>query len=174
MRNIIFAILLTFPVSFFVGQPTVVMAQDARATANVTKEFEVRTSQEQTIKWSDDNRKALQDALNIEIVEDMGKGKFKVKREYQSEEFIWIMQELTGTTTKGQYVYKSKLVDSVAGGVVYAETYIILTKQGTGTHVKIKMTAGINNPAVTSGKMTIDFANRLNKCRKLMEHHLGS
>lgn len=146
--------------------------QDANAVADVEKQFDLRSSQQKTIDWAEANRKLIQETMHITVIEDMGKGKFKVKREYQGEEFIWIMQETIGTTTTGKYVYKAKLVESVAGGVVYSDTWLIISPTGNGSNVKIKMTAGVNNPTVSSRTLTFDFANRLNKCKKLMENHL--
>lgn len=178
MKNIFFALtLFCLPLVMVGTTPSAVAQEDnehptADAHADVTKEFEVRSSQEKTIQWAEKNRKVIQDTLHITVLEDLGKGKFKVKREYQGEEFIWIMQEIIGTTSKGQYVYKSKLTETVGGGVVYAETYIVLTKSGQNTHVSLRMFAGINNPVVKSKLMQIDFVNRLNKCRKLFESYL--
>lgn len=177
MKNILFAFTLFCLPFVMVGTTQTAVAQEddhpaADAHADVTKEFEVRSSQDKTIQWAEKNRKIIQDTLHITVLEDMGKGKFKVKREYQGEEFVWIMQEVIGTTSKGQYVYKSKMTDPVDGGVVYAETYIVLTKAGHGTHVSLRMFAGINNPVVKSKLMQIDFVNRLNKCRKLFESNL--
>lgn len=177
MKKLVLLItLMAFP-SFAFLMPTLVAAaaaEEADAVADVSRQFDVKAGTDKTIKWAETNKDLIQQTLNITVLQDMGKGKFKVKRESPKGEFVWIMQETIGTTSTGKYVYKSKLVESVSGGMVYCETYVIISAADHGgTNINVKMKAGINNPDVHTRAMTIDCVNRINKCKRLMESKLN-
>ena len=149
------------------------MIHAADATADVNKHFGLKSSPEQTIKWLESNQKSIYETLKVSIVEDMGEGKLKVKRDTVKGEFVWIVQE-TKITNKDKYVYKSELVKSISGGIVYSDTYIVVSsgKRG-GSTVSIRMSSGVNHSDVTGGAMTIDFVSRINKCRRMIESRLN-
>lgn len=164
MKNLLLAMLLT------TISARIIYAADA--TADVNKHFGLKSSPDQTIKWLEANQKSIYDTLKVSIVEDMGEGKLKVKLDTVKGEFVWIAKE-TKTSNKDKYVYKSELVKSISGGIVYSDTYIVVSagKRG-GSSVSIRMSSGVNRSDVTGGAMTIDFASRINKCRRMIESRL--
>lgn len=170
----LFLILCLFVTHPFISSSTQIQAQqETDASANVHKQFEVNTSVEETIKWLESNQKIIREALRVQLVEDMGNGKLKVKKGTPIGDFVCIIQESTLTTNKGNYVYHAKLIECLSGGIVYSDTYVMVSKINGKTCITMKMSAGANNPKIHSVDMKIDFVNQIGKFKRLIESKLN-
>ena len=63
------------------------------AEANVKSEFTIKAPYEKTINFIDRNQKQLRDAAGLEVLEDLGNGELKVRRDTPKGVFVWIMKE---------------------------------------------------------------------------------
>jgi hypothetical protein len=172
MKNLLL-ILSLITLSFSINQHSVYAVEEveADAYADVQKDFDLKSNMDKTIDWLEQNKDKIRDTLNIEVVEDLGNGKLKVKRDTPKGVFSWIIQESI-SKKKDKYVYKAKMIKAISGGMVYSDTYITVTPTKNGSNVHIRMAAGVNNPEVRSRAMTIDFVNHCNKCRRLIESYV--
>ncbi|MEI8269901.1 MAG: hypothetical protein WCG45_00880 [bacterium] len=147
-------------------------AEDVKASADVERKFNVKSSYNETISWAEQNKSLIRDTMEVKVLKDFGNGKLKVAKQTPKGTFVWIMQEEI-VQNKGQSIYKSTLVESVSGGLVYSDTWITLKPIEKGCSVHIRMSAGISTGIITNKNMNFDLAILTGKCRKLIESELN-
>lgn len=147
-------------------------AEDVRASADVQRKFDVKSSYNETITWAEQNKSLIRDTMEVKVLKDFGNGKLKVAKQTPKGNFVWIMQEEI-TQKNGQCIYKSQLVESVSGGLVYSDTWITIKPIDKGSSVHIRMAAGVSLGNITNKNMNFDMATLTGKCRKLMESELN-
>ena len=141
------------------------------AEAEVNTEIAINASVERTVGFVKNNPKQFREAAGIELLQDLGNGKLKVRRESPKGVFIWIMQEQI-EEKDGTYRYKSSLVESVQGGIEKSDTDIIVQSNRDGTSVSVRISAVVNNGRVRTTDLRIDLKNKVNKMRRLLESNL--
>jgi len=139
------------------------------AESYLEKETQLNISAQRTADWIKSHGDAIREASGLDVLEDMGKGKFKVKRDSPKGTFIWIIQETTEKKKDGSYVFKSTLVKSIQGGIESSKSEIIVKDFRGRTNILIKSSAVVNNPKVKSPQMRIDMNVNLNRVRSLLE-----
>ncbi|RTK96692.1 MAG: hypothetical protein EKK64_03645 [Neisseriaceae bacterium] len=145
---------------------------DVKASADVERKFNVKSSYNETISWAEQNKSLIRDTMEVKVLKDFGNGKLKVAKQTPKGTFVWVMQEEI-VQNKGQSIYKSKLVESVSGGLVYSDTWITLKPIEKGCSVHIRMAAGVSTGNITNKNMNFDLATLTGKCRKLIESELN-
>lgn len=148
---------------------SVFAAPSADAEAEVEKELSVRITAEKSIAWIDANRDAIRRESGLQVLQDLGNGKLKVRRASNKGVFVWITKESIVKRKDGSYVFKSNLVESIEGGVVYSDSEVIAKNVRSGTIIIIKSSVGITNSKVRTGQLRIDMNVHLNRVRKLLE-----
>lgn len=141
------------------------------AEAEVNTEFTINSSLEKTIRFVENNPKQLREAAGIELIEDLGDGNFKVKRKSAKGTFIWIMKEEI-EHKDGIYRYKSKLVESIEGGIEKSDTDIIIQTNRDHIIVNLKISAVVNNGRVKTTGLRIDLNNKVNRVKRLLQSNL--
>lgn len=168
MKNIIS--LLGFVVIFVFSFAAIAQPQESRlprpnAEASLSREFDVKSSLETVTKWMENNKSDLYDASGIQVLKDLGNGRLKFSRRTRRGEFVWVVEEkIERTETK--VIYKSSLVESIQGGIIYSDTITTVQKLPKGTNIKIETSSGVKNPNVTSGEMQVDIKTHLHKIEK--------
>lgn len=147
-------------------------SEEIRASADVERKFNVKSSFNETISWSEQNKGLIRDTMEIKVLKDFGNGKLKVVKQTPKGNFVWIMQEEI-VQKDGQCIYKSKLVESVSGGLVYSDAWITVKPFEKGSNIHIRMAAGVSNGNITNKNMNFDLATLTGKIRKLMESELN-
>lgn len=100
-----------------------------QAESSIDRDIELEVTAEKTIAWVDKNRDAMRKAAGLEVLEDLGNGKFKVRKVSPKGTFVWITQE--SIETRGdRHVFKSKLIESIEGGIVYSNSEVTITTKG--------------------------------------------
>ena len=141
------------------------------AEAEVNTEFTINSSLEKTIRFVENNPKQLREAAGIELIKDLGDGNFKVKRESAKGTFIWIMKEEI-ENKDGIYRYKSKLVESIEGGIEKSDTDIIIQTNRDHIIVSLKISAVVNNGRVKTTGLRIDLKNKVDRVKRLLQSNL--
>jgi len=148
------------------------IANAADAAATVEKEIEVRSTAQKTIDWVDSHRDAVREASGVTLVEDLGNGKFKVRRDSSKGVFVWIAKETIEKKPNGIFVFKSTMIESIEGGMEYSKSEVVIKDIRGGAIINIKTSTGINNPRVRSGQLRIDTNVHLNRVKKLLEENI--
>jgi hypothetical protein len=113
----------------------------------------------------------MRDAAGLEVLQDMGDGKLKVKRETPKGDFVWIMQE--GVEEKNSvYRYNSKLVEPIEGGIEDSYTDIIVQANRDHVTVDINIKAIVNNGRVRNLDVSVDLKKRMRRIEALLQSHL--
>ena len=141
------------------------------AEAQVDTEITVNAPVEKTINFIEKNPKLFREAAEIELLQDLGNGKLKVRRESPKGVFIWIMQEHIAKKD-GMYHYKSTLVESIEGGIEKSDTDIIVQSNQDGTLINVKISAIVNNKRVKTSELRFDLIIKASKIRRLLEANL--
>jgi hypothetical protein len=148
------------------------IASAANAEATIEKEIELRSKAQRTIDWVDSHRDAVREASGVSLVEDLGNGKFKVRRDSSKGVFIWISKETIEKKPDGSFVFKSTMVESIEGGMEYSKSEVTIKDIRGGVSINIKTSTGINNRRVTSGQLRIDTNVHLNRVKRLLEENI--
>lgn len=141
------------------------------AEAQVDTEITVNAPVEKTINFIEKNPKLFREAAGIELLQDLGNGKLKVRRESPKGVFIWIMQEHIAKKDD-MYHYKSALVESIEGGIEKSDTDIIVQSNQDGTLINVKISAIVNNKRVKTSELRFDLIIKASKIRRLLEANL--
>jgi len=141
------------------------------AEANVKSSFTVKAPYQKTIDFINNNPKKMRDAAGIEVLQDLGNGKLKVKRETLKGDFTWIMQEDV-EEKNSVYIYNSKFVESIEGGIEDSYTNIIVKANRNYVTVDINIKVVINNGKVTNFDLFFDLKRQIRKIEKLLQLHL--
>jgi hypothetical protein len=94
-----------------------------------------------------------------------------VKRESAKGTFIWIMKEEI-ENKDGIYRYKSKLVESIEGGIEKSDTDIIIQTNRDHIIVNLKISTVVNNGRVKTTGLRIDLKNKVDRVKRLLQSNL--
>lgn len=141
------------------------------AEAEVDTEFTINSSLEKTIRFIENNPNQLRDAAGLELIEDLGDGNLKVRRESLKGVFVWIMKEEI-EKKDGIYRYKSKLVESIEGGIEKSDTDIIVQANRDHVIVSLKISASVNNGRVKNADLRFDLKIKVNRVKRLLQSNL--
>lgn len=141
------------------------------AEANVKSEFTINAPYQKTVNFIDQNQKQMRDAAGLEVLEDLGEGKLKVRRDTPKGVFIWIMQE-SAEEKDGFYRYKSKLVEPIQGGIEQSDTDIILQTNRDHVIVSVDIKAVVNNGRVRNLDLSVDLKKRIRRVERLLQANL--
>lgn len=84
-----------------------VRARVAQSEVSIDRDIQLRSTAERTVAWVDANKAAMRRAAGIEVLQDFGNGKVKVRKINTSKgNFVWIAQE-TLEVKDGVYTFKS-------------------------------------------------------------------
>lgn len=160
MKSLFAALILLFAPAFIYA-----------AEAEVNIEFTINSSLEKTVRFLQNNPKKLRDAAGLELIEDLGGGNLKVRKESLKGVFVWIMKEEI-ENKNGIYHYKSKLVKSLEGGIEKSNTDIIIRSNRDHVVVSLKISAGVNNGRVNNFDLRFDLNNKVNRVKRLLRSNL--
>lgn len=141
------------------------------AEANVKSSFSVKAPYQKTIDFINNNPKKMRDAAGIEVLQELGNKKLKVKKESLKGNFIWIMQENL-EEKNNVYRYNSKFVESIQGGIEDSYTDIIVKANRNYVTVDMNIKAVINNGKVTNFDLYFDLKRQMKKIEKLLQSQL--
>ena len=167
MKHLLFLLALLVP-SIFMPQ----IASAANAEATIQKEIELRSTAQRTIDWIESHRDAVREASGVSLVEDLGDGKFKFRRDSNKGVFIWIAKETIETKPDGSFVFKSTMIESIEGGMEFSDSEVVIKDIRGGVNVYLKTSTGINNRRVASGQLRIDTNVHLNRVKRLLEENV--
>lgn len=142
-----------------------------QAEASIDREIELAASPERTIAWVDANRNAMRQAAGVEVLQDLGNGKFKFRKVSLKGTFVWISQE-SYEKRGDKHIYKSALIESLEGGIVSSNTEITVSPKGRGVIINVKVSSTVNNPRVKSNQMRFDMNVHFNRVKKLLEENV--
>jgi hypothetical protein len=158
ITTILFAILLT---------PSILLG----AEANVKSSFAIKSSYKKVIDFIDENPNKMRVAAGIEVLQDFGDGKLKVRRNTPKGVFVWIMQE--GVEEKNNvYRYNSKMVDAIEGGIEDSFTDIIVKANKDHAIVDINIKAIVNNGRVNNIDLNMELKKKVRKIENLLQSNL--
>ena len=166
-----FTVLLSFMLFGWLIQTTGFSAEaDAQTVLN--KEINLRTSPEKVNAWIESNKKAIQNQSGFDSVKDLGEGKFKITKDTPRGRFVWVIKETT-VKKDGKTYFKSSLVESIEGGIVYSDSEIVVSSNGKGgSNVEFNAKVGVNHPRVRSPQLKIDTNIHLNAIKRLVEDNV--
>lgn len=158
MKKFLFFLLFLIPTNLYSAEGT------------LKKDFEVNTSYDKTLKWVEENQKLIRKTMGLEVLQDLGNGKLKVKKETSKGTFIWILQEKI-EKKDNLYKYKSNLIQSIEGGMLASDTEIIIKPIKNKTNIIMKVGAKIQeNNEIGDFEIRFDINMHTNKVKKLLEH----
>lgn len=159
MKFLFIAILFLVPTALF------------GAEAAVKTEFTVNAPFQKTVNFIDRNQQQLRNAAGLEVLENLGEGKIKVRRDTPKGVFIWVMTEEI-EEKDGLYRYKSKLVESIQGGIEQSDTDIILQTNRDHVTVSVSIHAVVNNRRIRNIDLSIDLKRRIRRVEQLLQANL--
>ena len=145
---------------------------DTDARTAISKEINLRSAPDKVISWIEKNKNVIQDESGFDSVKNMGNGKYKITKDTPKGTFIWIIKETT-EKKDGKCYFRSTLIESIEGGIVYSNSEIIVSSNGKGSHVEINAKVGVNNPRVRSPQLKIDTNMHLNRLKRLIEENVN-
>lgn len=141
------------------------------AEAEVNTEIILNSSIEKTINFVEKNPAQFREAAGLELLEDLGNGKLKVRRGSPKGDLIWIMQENI-EKKDGLYRYQTTLVESIEGGIEKSDTDIVVQSYRRGTSVSVRIAVTVNNKRIRNNDLRISLNSKVNKVRRLLEFNL--
>jgi hypothetical protein len=142
----------------------------ADAEAKVERQIVLKSSVKKVSDWIDANKDDLREASGINVLEDLGNGKYKVRRNSPKGVFVWVTKE-TKEIKNGTFVFRSDLIESIQGGITEFSSEIIVKNQQNMALIHITSSAGVDNPKLKTTGLRIDMNTSINKVEMLIKQN---
>ena len=142
----------------------------ADAEAKVERQIILKSSVKKVSDWIDGHKDDLRDASGMNVLEDLGNGKYKVRRTSPKGIFVWVTKE-TKESKNGTVVFKSALIESIQGGIVEFGSEITVKNHQNMVLIHIVSSAGVDNPKLKTTGLRIDMNTSINKVEMLIKQN---
>jgi hypothetical protein len=142
----------------------------ADAEAKVERQIVLKSSVKKVSDWIDANKDDLREASGINVLEDLGNGKYKVRRNSPKGVFVWVTKE-TKEIKNGTFVFRSDLIESIQGGITEFSSEITVKNQQNMALIHITSSAGVDNPKLKTTGLRIDMNTSINKVEMLIKQN---
>lgn len=136
--------------------------------ASITDEFVIEAPFDRVTAWIEANAAKVRESVNVELVEQHG-DTLTLKRENNRGTWIWRQHE-TVSKTKGRWLYTTRLVESVEGGISRLDGTVTIEESGGKTKILAKTAAVVDD--VSNRDVRFDLFARARRIKKVMQENL--
>lgn len=129
--------------------------------ADIEEKFELNCNFEDIINLIESKKEKIIEEINIKVLEDLGGGKFKLRRKNNIGEFVWISEEKIDKNSDS-FNYSSHLLECLKGDIETMEINISIEKNGSKSLIKASLISEVED--ISSKNLKLDMKM---KCRRI-------
>lgn len=136
--------------------------------ATVTDSFILDSPFEKVVAWLDTNQPKIRAAVNVQLVSDRD-GVLKLRRVNRRGEWVWLQDDVI-TQRNGEWKLRSRLVESLEGGLEHFESEVVLVASGEKTAISATSSARVKE--ANDREVRTDLHGRARRIKELLEKEL--
>jgi hypothetical protein len=133
--------------------------------AEIQEEFEIENTFEKITDFIKNNKKEIMEEINIKLIEDLGEGKIKLKRQNNRGKFIWVAKEIVKKESNS-FCYESNLIESIEGGIQEMSSKITISKIEEKCKIKVYMSVSVEG--ISSKDIKMDIKMKIRRLKKIV------